>query len=575
MPAIGGRGRSVPLFLATALATAGLYVVSRGKWSDPIIDSGREWIVPDALARGQLLYRDVVYWFGPFTPYFHAAFFRAFGSGLATLVLAGAAGSLGVLGALFCALRRVTARTEAALWTALAVPTLLFMPNAGGSLLGMGYRIWHASAFALLSIAVASRPSRRSPGPRLAAAGSLAALAGLCRTEWGLVSLLAVLFCRGLGARSVKRLFGEAVPAAAAFLGVSGGVIAFFVARAGAGAVLTDGHVLLTGLPEETRTFFVAFSGIRDWRSGLAQLFYSAGMWLGAFLVLELIVAGRQDRARMGRGVVRLLALLVLLALLAALGGASGAVLFSAAPLVCLATLVTGLLRGREPRAAAAAAFGLTGLLLSYRRPFHIGDSAYVGPPLLFAFVCSAALLRLAVVRARPRESRIRLQAALGAGLATLTVFSFTGRALQYASDDRIPIPGTDGMLSARPSLAREIASLASSIRRQTAPGEGLAAFPEGEILNLLSGRPNPIRHKLYIPGYLTEQNEAEILRELERSRPGAVVIWQRPTSEYGRGFFGVDYGRLIRAWVNEKYAVSVSSRRGERNIFLAVRRGS
>src|SRR5207249_10307282 len=60
-----------------------LFLVSRGKWSDAIIDSGREWIVPDALARGDLLYRDVVYWFGPFTPYFHAAFFALFGSSFA------------------------------------------------------------------------------------------------------------------------------------------------------------------------------------------------------------------------------------------------------------------------------------------------------------------------------------------------------------------------------------------------------------------------------------------------------------------------------------------------------------
>ena len=54
-------------------ATAALFLVSRGLWSDPLIDSGREWIVPDALARGELLYRDVAYWFGPFTPYWHAA----------------------------------------------------------------------------------------------------------------------------------------------------------------------------------------------------------------------------------------------------------------------------------------------------------------------------------------------------------------------------------------------------------------------------------------------------------------------------------------------------------------------
>ena len=127
------------LLAAAALATVGLWIVSRGKWSDAIIDSGTEWIYADALARGQVLYRDVVYWFGPFTPYFQAAFFRLFGSSFSTLAICGLAGAIGVLWALHFALRRVTGRSEARLWTALAIPALAFMPNSGGAILGMGY----------------------------------------------------------------------------------------------------------------------------------------------------------------------------------------------------------------------------------------------------------------------------------------------------------------------------------------------------------------------------------------------------------------------------------------------------
>ena len=90
MTARGARAVRVGFGTAVAVATAVLFTVSKGKWSEAIIDSGREWIVPDALARGELLYRDVVYWFGPFTPYVHAALFRILGSSFATLVVAGA-----------------------------------------------------------------------------------------------------------------------------------------------------------------------------------------------------------------------------------------------------------------------------------------------------------------------------------------------------------------------------------------------------------------------------------------------------------------------------------------------------
>src|SRR5215467_7426910 len=104
---------------ALVLATAVLFQVPRGKWSDPIIDSGREWIVPDALSRGELLYRDVVYWFGPFTPYWHALFFKIFGSSFRTLVVAGIVSSAAMLAGLRWALGRVTSAGQASAWTAL------------------------------------------------------------------------------------------------------------------------------------------------------------------------------------------------------------------------------------------------------------------------------------------------------------------------------------------------------------------------------------------------------------------------------------------------------------------------
>ena len=214
-----------------AIATVGLFLVSRGKWSDALVDSGREWIVPDALSRGDLLYRDVVYWFGPFTPYFHAAFFEGFGSSFRTLVVAGVVGSIGALAALYAALRTLTEKPEAALWTALAVPALVFMPNAGGSILGMGYRMWHAAAFALLAVAAISRLRTARAA---AVAGVLSALAGLCRTEWGIAALLScavvVAVRPGFDAAAVRNLLLMGATAVLAF----GGVLGSFVLAAGA-----------------------------------------------------------------------------------------------------------------------------------------------------------------------------------------------------------------------------------------------------------------------------------------------------------------------------------------------------
>jgi hypothetical protein len=245
----------------------------------------------------------------------------------------------------------------------------------------------------------------------------------------------------------------------------------------------------------------------------------------------------------------------VLLAVCAALGGAGGAVLFSAAPLVCAAAAVLALV-SPTPSSAGLLGFGIAGVLLSYRRPFHIGDAAYVGPPLLFALICAAGLVQRIIDRERDPGTCQRFRALSDSAVLLLVVFAFGGRALQYAGDERVPIPDTQGMLSARPDLVARFETLVRTVRRESSTGEGLVVFPEGEILNYLADRPNPIRHKLYIPGYLTDRNERDVVAELEGSRPRAIVVLDRPTGEYGSSVFGESYGNRIRKWIEKGYDV-------------------
>ena len=538
-------------------ATAVLAVLSRGKWSDPLIDSGREWIVPDALARGQLLYRDVVYWFGPLTPYVHGALFRLFGSSFSTLVLAGVLSALAALAALFGALKRVTEPGAAGLWTALAIPALVFMPNAGGAILGMGYRIWHAATLSLLAILVVTSGSRRRL--RTAAAGALCALAGLCRLEWGLAALSAtalVVARRPADAISDPSRGNVLRPLASllsGFLAVSGAGWLPFFAGAGWRSLLFEQPVFLLNIPKETRGH-VGLAGLNTWQTGSWNLLYSASIWVGAVAAIELLVLRAEDAARTRR-----LLLAVALALLtalgsAAMGGLSGPVLFGAAPLVCVLALVRGWRGGRNLGASALAGFGWMGLLASHRRFFFLDDAPYVAPPLLFAFLCAAGLVQLEVQKARSPVARRKLAAAFAAVLLVLVTLGFAGRSYFYAAQERVPIPGTGGMLSTRAGTAREIEEVSAAIRARTGPDAGLIVFPEGELLNFLAARRNPIRHKLYLPGYLTDENESKIVAELDAAKPAAIVVWRRPMGEYDQGFFGKGYGRKVLAWIDDHY---------------------
>ncbi len=564
------RPRAALAALGVAVATAALYFVSKGKWSDAIVDSGIEWAYADALARGRVLYRDVVYWFGPFTPHFQAAFFRVFGSSFRSLAIAGAAASLGILAALWACLRRVASPRDALLGAALAIPALLFMPNSGGAIIGMGYRIWHPAAFTLLAIALASAPAGRSPAGRAALAGACAGLAGLCRAEWGIMAVAGVVTAVLLARRPRP---GRAATAAVAALLVFAAGLGVAVLRAGWRAVLGDGHVLLLGVSPETRRFLVSYSGIRRWPRGLAELVYSAALWAGVALAVRWVVLPKSG-ARRGVSLGVAAAVLALLGLSAAAGGAGGGVAFGAAPVACLAAIVAGFLRRGRPSGAALAACGLVGLLAFHRRPFHIVDGAYVGPPLLFALVGGVGLLHLASASAGRGADRRRLAVANSAGLAVLIAAAFGWRMTQYLGDERVPVAGTRGMLSASPTRAGEIADAVRAIRERARPADELVVLPEGQLFNALTGLPDPLRHELLIPGYLTGDNEPEVLAELERQLPRMILVWPRPTDEYGPARFGDDYGRRILEWIERNYDGPIApSRRGAARLY--VRRGA
>src|SRR4030095_2206320 len=123
--------------------------------------------------------------------YWHALFFRLFGSSFRTLVLAGIVSSAAILVCLRWALLRVTDSAQATAWTALAIPWLIFMPASGGAILGMGFRMWHAAGFGLLALTLGlRRPGRASVD---VGAGLAAGAAGLCRTARGGAALVGVL----------------------------------------------------------------------------------------------------------------------------------------------------------------------------------------------------------------------------------------------------------------------------------------------------------------------------------------------------------------------------------------------
>src|SRR4051794_17214899 len=69
-----------PVIVAVVFLVMIFLIWNRGP--DPVLDFGREVYIPWRINAGQVLYRDIEYFNGPFSPYFNALVFRIFGTSL-------------------------------------------------------------------------------------------------------------------------------------------------------------------------------------------------------------------------------------------------------------------------------------------------------------------------------------------------------------------------------------------------------------------------------------------------------------------------------------------------------------
>src|SRR5215471_21729184 len=60
------------------------------RWTQPLIDHGREMNLPARILAGERLYNDVQFLYGPFAPHFNALLYRVFGIHLSVLKVSGA-----------------------------------------------------------------------------------------------------------------------------------------------------------------------------------------------------------------------------------------------------------------------------------------------------------------------------------------------------------------------------------------------------------------------------------------------------------------------------------------------------
>lgn len=557
------------MIAALAVLFAAVAALTWRKWGVPEIDSGAELTTADLVKHGALAYRDVRYYYGPLGLYSLALSFKLLGTGFATAYVFGLLQTAGILAAFYALARHwltpLSSGLASAVLLAIGFSGTEFnfvLPHTNSATFGLLF---------LLLMLLALAHERPLP------AGLALGLVGLTRPEFLAVAAagaVAYVFAmwrmhgRAPALRAAWRLAlpGIAVPAV---------VLGWFAMRTGLGNLLSEDlwptKFIKVGAKTESNWMPLTLSSV----FGLVA---RAAIYLGLLAALVASVQGWRQR----RGPARMLGLWSLAAVAATIA------------LVDAVLRVSGLLSGQRHAiegelhhlilgmswlpALGFIVAGIAALRLLRRADSPLGGSwpidcalivvgAALGLRAYNAFTAEGSyapyyaaplVLLLAILHQRVGDrwpaARPVVLGALGLVGAGLLAFSLGGL---YSHDTSTVHTPRGSFVTTRASAS----ALQSTVRRidaDTRAGDAILAAPTDGGLYFMSDR-RPALHELtLLPGLLaTPAAESAAVARLRREHVALAVIGARDLSVWGTPTFGVDYNKLLGAYLRSSARTS------------------
>lgn len=574
-PRMTGRKEIPGLLLILASFAAGL-AATWERWGNPVVDAGRELNVPLRLLHGEMLYSDVRYIYGPFSPYVNAALYRIFNPSLWMLWGRGIVSTLVLLALVYWLARQVSGRFSATL-ACLAVTWVCALKSQGNYILPYAYAGLDGSIFVLASTALLIVFLRKNGFGWLFAAGILASLAALAKTEMGITAIGTGLVAAALGGYPrVRGMVARAAVFLAPALGIPAAVYAWFASQTGWHTLTHESYLLLGHVPWQLVYFNkLRFGFGRPWYSlGLMSASLARLVALGGLLAAVARLLGKQRSAERGEGESageaprRPVALLMvsLGAIVALSTGLSDLGPFMAMPLILLALIAAGLaafLRlGRKGSAALQGNAGVPIVLAAsslgslMRIIFRVSTGGALssfllpGAMVLFVYVWRELFPLFLSGQVERRLAR-RIVSGVLVGTVVVTAVSLSVR---YRRQFTYPLVTVRGTWRTTPEIGLAFEQALRFIGKNTAPGDAVGVMPEGTSLDFFADRRNPFRDEIVLPGLLDAPCEERAIARLRELRVPLVFIANRSTREFAQAAFGVDYDQQLMAWIERNY---------------------
>ncbi|MGD1001026.1 MAG: glycosyltransferase family 39 protein [Candidatus Brocadiia bacterium] len=577
-PKIGAvRLQKISVWAGPALIAATMAVMTWwtwGTWPDPLIDFGRELYFPWQIAAGKVLYRDLASIFGPLSPYFNALMFRLFGVSLLALVLTNLA-LLGVLLALlYSILRRMGSRLGATVGCLVALLVFAFGRYERIADYNFVCPYTHSATHGLIlgvaAIYFMARYHRR-PSPAWASAAGLAlGLAFLTKTEMFAGAALAVAtglllaawahgFTAGRLARTAGTIAGcAALPALAAWALLCLAMPPHEALRGMLGSWWYVFNSRITSLP-----FYRLVMGTNDAAGNLVIMLRSAAGYAemlipGAMLMLACRRAGRYRWV--------LAAVLFVAAAILMLWKYNQVFWYWTArpwPLfmvILAAAALVGFIRSRRSpdRGAQAALAAMTAVFALALLSRILLDSRINQYGFVLALPAGLVMV-VALLDWAPRA--LDRMGGFGSGFRPLALtliataacwhVSFTRDVLSHCTNE--VGAGADAFRTL-PNEGEPVSLALKMIEENAGRSQTLAVLPEGVLMNYLARRPNPAPYTTYLGVELEAFGDEQMTESYKRHPPDFILLVHRDTTEYGKQFFGKDYGEELYRWIMSHY---------------------
>lgn len=549
------------------------------KWPDILVDFGRELYIPWQLAHGKVLYQDIEHLFGPFSQYFNAMLFEAFGVSLSTLIWANLAWA-----AIFALVVYLFFKRGADAISATAAVMVFLVVSAFSEYLRVGnanfitpyaHEATHGVILATLMVFWLGGFIRRKRWSRLVAAGLVFGMVLLTKAEISAAAAAAALAFFALitivdeeGVSLKLGWLGAFILAALLPLAVAGGYFLTHMqlhealrAAGGAWTKLLSGGVMadpvtmtqmgtddlagnLTKMLREA-LFAVLYIGAgmgACWNFG-NRIGPSASRWISAIvLLLGGIYSFTFEWVELGRAL---------------------PVLTLAITLALTASFFRHFRRDREISLNLIPLIGWS--VFSFCLLFRIFFNAKV---YLYGFYLALPAVMLLVVYATwhlprwldshnyyGRNFRLFMIVVFLVGMSSC--FKFANGF--YQKKDFPVGRGGDKMFSFGPRSAPEgwgTSVLLEEIREYMPEDASFIVLPEGIMLNYLARRKSPSRYINFVPFEVNIYGEENILGDFRENPPDYFILVHREMSEFKTGYFGRDsgYGLKIAQWISGSY---------------------